>query len=151
MSLLAHWQVVDKPGTFKVKVAANVKSEDVYVNDDYPRYLIPLRVIRAADLQKITALLHEYGNVPFSKIRPYTISGAIFANDIDLSDEELPVKGEEVLATFDYVDEKLMCTAIKLLPREELEYVNVEAMDALYKFIKEQENERRIQEDKSKI
>jgi len=131
LDLLKNYQVVDRPGTFIVSVAYDVTENSLYTKDDYPRYLIPLRVIRSSDLPKLVKFVKSHGVVPYRLVRHYFITGAIFENDgVDVND--LPTKGEKVVATFDYVDNVLRCTHIKLIDRDELEYVNFSAIDDLY-------------------
>ena len=139
-ALLSNYQVIDREGTFKVKVAADVKAEDIYVKDDYPRYIIPLRVIKAETLPKLVTLLKTHGKIPFSTIRHYFMTVSLFEND-ELDPADLPIKGEEVLVTFEYVDDNLLARNVSLLPREELDYVNIEAMDTMYELIKKLSNE----------
>jgi hypothetical protein len=130
LGLLKHYQVLDRPGTFIVSVAYDVNKEDLYVKDDYPRYIIPLRVIRSEDLPMLVKILKD-GSVPFYTIRKLFVSGAIFENDdIDLT--TLPIKGEKVAATFELKNDKLQCTHIKLIDRDDLMYVNFSAIDNLY-------------------
>ena len=132
--LLRNYQVLDRPGTFIVTVAADVTSISVYVKDDYPRYIIPLRVIRGDDLIKLVRILNEHKVVPFASIKRYFMSGAIFADDIE--EEDLPVKGEKVIATFEYKDNKLLCTHLKLIDRVDLDFVDVDALDEFYNSVK---------------
>jgi hypothetical protein len=85
-------------------------------------------------------LLKEHGKIPFAALKRFFMTAALFINDgIDPAD--LPVKGEEVIATFEYVDEKLLATHLSLIPREELDYLNVDAMDTMYELIKKLSDE----------
>ena len=130
IDLLKHYQVLDREGTFIVSVAYDVTKDSLYVNDDYPRYLVPLRVIRAEDLP---FLIKEIKNsaVPFWQVKGYFLTGAIFDNG-EVDNLELPTKGEKVVATFEMKDNKLLCTHIKLIDRDDLMYVNFSAIDDLY-------------------
>ena len=135
LDLLKHYQVLDRPGTFMVTVAYNVTETNLYVGDDYPRYLIPLKVIVAENIPKLIKIVDTY-TVEFKHIKEFFLTGAIFENDgIDTS--LLPIKGEKVLATFDYKNDKLVCTNIKLIDREDLTYVDFSAIDELYKLAEE--------------
>lgn len=134
IDLLSNYQVVDREGVFKVKVAADVTDNNLIVKDDWPRYLVPLRVIQAKDLLKLVTYLKDNGVVPFESVKKYFITGAIFMDDADK--DNLPTKGEEVLATFEYKDDKLQCTHIRQLPKNDLDYVNVAAMDVMYNLVK---------------
>lgn len=131
--------MVDHPGTFKVKVAADISPDSLFTEDDYPRYIVPLRVIRA---DKLPALLDRIKNtisVPFTFVSRYFMSGAIFADDVD--EHDLPIKGEEVIATFEEKDGELLVTHISLIPRNELDYVNMEAINELYNLLKNKKDE----------
>jgi len=133
--LLRKYQVLNKPGTHIVKVSATVTSKH-FINDDYPRYLIPLRVITNKSLLYLVDLLQRHYQVPYKSVSNHFLTGAIFEDKMD-DDYELPIKGEEVIATFDYKDSKLVCTQIELLPREQLDYVQLEFLDDLRESIKQ--------------
>lgn len=126
--LLKNYQVVNVPGVYIVSVASTVTVNNL-ITDDYPRYLIPLRLTTGEGLLQLMDILDKVEQVPFPMVRDCFITGAIFEKDI--SDDELPVKGEQVIVTIDKVDDNFRCTNIELLPRTELEYVDV---DALCKF-----------------
>ena len=132
--LLSHYQFVSKPGTYYVSTAYTVNDNHLFMGDDYPRYIVPLRAITGDGLAEIITALNEAANgeVLFSTIRHCFLSGAIFLKD-DFDEKTLPIKGEKLLAQFDYVERaegmKLLCTGIELLPREELDYVDVDQLD----------------------
>ena len=134
LKLLSHYQMVTKPGTYYVSTAYSVNDKHLFVGDDYPRYIVPLRAITGDGLKVIITALNEAadGLVPFTEIRHAFLSGAIFLTD-EFDESLLPVKGEKLLATFDYVEreegKKLLCTGIELLPREELDYVDIDQLD----------------------
>ena len=129
IDLLKYYQVIDRPGTFIVSVAYDVTDKNLYLKDDYPRYLIPLRVIRSADLPSIIKILKD-GDVYFDTIKHKFLTGAIFDDNIDIT--TLPTKGEKVVATFEDKDDKLQCSHIKLIDRDNLMYVNFSVIDNLY-------------------
>lgn len=130
IELLKYYQVIDRPGTFIVSVAYDVTEKSLYIGDNYPRYLIPLRVIRSEDLPELIKILKK-GSVPFYKIKNSFLTGAIFDNDeVDIM--TLPTKGEKVVATFEVKNGKLLCSHIKLIDRDDLLYVNFSAIDDLY-------------------
>ncbi len=134
IDLLKHYQVLDRPGTFIVSVAYDITEENLYLKDEYPRYLVPLRVIRGDKLPQLIKLLKER-NQSFYNIKHYFLTGAIFDND-EFDPILLPAKGEQIIATFDEVDNKLQCTHIKLIDRNDLLYVNFDAIDDLYALAK---------------
>lgn len=130
---------MDRPGTFIVSVAYDITEDHLYVKDDYPRYLIPLRVIRGSDLPELVKIIKKNGPTQFKYIKNYFVMGSIF-DDGEVDPVTLPSKGEKVVATFENKDNKLLCTHIKLIDRDDLLYVNLSVVDDLYdlaeKFIK---------------
>ena len=127
LDLLKRYQLLNKPGTYIVSVAYTVTDKN-YILDEYPRYLIPLRVVTGEGLEKILKILDKgTKRVSFTRVRDCFLTGALWDND-DI-EYDLPIKGESVKATFDFVEGRLMCTHLELLPREELDFVNVEAIN----------------------
>ena len=133
--LLSNYQLVTKPGTYYVSVAYSVGDVNLILNE-HARYVVPLRAVTSEGLNYIITALNESadGLVSFKDIRKWFLSGALWYNENSLySEEDLPIKGEKVLATFDYVDingnKKLLCTYIELLPREELDYIDIDQLD----------------------
>ena len=132
--LLQSYQVINKPGTHLVNVSSTV-TDNNYIGDDYPRYLIPLKVITNKNLFTIINLLQEHNQIAYKSVSNLFLTGAIFADKI--ADEyDLPIKGEKVIATFDYREEKLVCTQIELLPREVLDYINLNKLNNFKQRIK---------------
>jgi hypothetical protein len=135
LGLLQNYQVIERPGTFIVSVASNITDANLYTKDDYPRYIIPLRVITSENLVKITSTLKESDEIPFNSVKHLFLSGAIFDDD-NISVSELPGKGEKIVATFEYSKEdksKILCTNLKLIDREELFYVNLINLSDFYR------------------
>lgn len=135
LKLLKNYQLVTKPGTYYVSVGYTVRDINL-IQDDNPRYLVPLRAITSEGLQQILAAIEAEptGYIPFHDIRHCFLSGALWYGEGDSYDgSDLPIKGEKVLATFDYVDvneeKRLLCTYIELLPREELDYIDIDQID----------------------
>lgn len=120
---LQGYDIINKPCSAIVRVA----SDSHYLTEDNnPRYLINLRVIREPDLNTI---INRVGDktVDFSFISDLMISGAIFKDKIS-HEQELPIKGEKVIVTFDDINGKLRCSHVSLLPREQLEKVDLERL-----------------------
>lgn len=132
--LLKNYQVLNRPGTFVVTVAYDVTDSNLYTKDEYPRYIVSLRVITGENLNKIIRVLDEHPEVPFSVVKDFFMSGAIFCND-ELDSSTLPVKGERIVATFDEKDGKLLCTHLKMIDREELFYVNLSKALQFYRAV----------------
>ena len=127
LDLLKRYQLLNKPGTYIVSVAYTVTDKN-YILDEYPRYLIPLRVITGEGIEKILDILDKgTKRVPFTRVRDCFLTGALWDNDE--IEYDLPIKGEHVKATFDYVENRLLCTHLELLPREELDFINVDAVN----------------------
>jgi len=121
--LLRNYQLVSKPGVYMVRVGYSVTDANI-IDDEYPRILIPLRVITSEGLEKIISILDNTPTVSFDTVKSCFMTGAIFLENIDLNN--LPVKGDLILASFDCdeVASKLICNGLSQLPREELDYVN---------------------------
>lgn len=132
--LLKNYQILERAGTFIVSVAYDITTANLYTDDEYPRYLIPLRVIPATNLSTLYNIMNDRSHIEFGLINNLFITGAIFDND-ELDIALLPVKGEEVVATFEYIDDKLLCTHIKLIDRETLFYVDIAKVDIFYKHV----------------
>jgi hypothetical protein len=133
LKLLCNYQLVTKPGTYYVTTAFTVTNANL-IADEHPRYIVPFRALTALQLQELLEIVKPETRVPFSELHGLFLSGALWAGENDLLDEkDLPIKGEKVLATFEYVERpegtKLLCTHVELLPREELDYVDVDKFD----------------------
>lgn len=123
LGLLKNYQIVAKPGAYLASVAYTVTNSNLIL-DDYPRYLVPLRVMNSSGLDSLLSILEDESEIiSFSSVKKYFLSGVLWFSDIE--EENLPVKGERVMATFDDVDGKLLCIHIELLPREELDYIDI--------------------------
>ncbi len=136
LKLLSNYQLVTKPGTYYVSVGYTVREINLIEDGPHSRYLVPLRAITGEGLNDIVTALNESesGLVPFLEIKHAFLTGALWYAEGDEYDEsDLPIKGEKVLATFDYVDtdygKRLLCTHIELLPREELDYIDIDQID----------------------
>lgn len=129
--LLRNYQLVSKPGVYMVRVGYSVTEANI-IEDEYPRLLVPLRVTTTEGLEKIISLLNDTPMVPFDDVKSYFLTGAIFLENIDTSN--LPVKGDLILASFDYDESsgKLVCNSLTQLPREELEYVKADELLAFH-------------------
>lgn len=138
--LLKNYQVVDRPGTFIVSVAYDVTDANLYTRDDYPRYLVPLRVILGENLLKLSRVLEENNTVFFKDIKDLFMTGSIF-DDGNLDSSILPVKGEKIIATFEEKDGKIYCTHLKLIDREELFYVKLSRISEFYRCVEKNLNE----------
>lgn len=118
---LKHYCIIDGPCTVKVRVGANVtESNKMDIGLSTERYLVPLRVGFEDKLKYLAKSLADGRIVPFKDVSLYFFTGAIFSNSID-DILTLPIKGEEIIATFDYIEDgRLMCTSLSLIPRIQL-------------------------------
>lgn len=135
IGLLKNYQLVCKPGTFVVSVAYTVREINLILGDT-PRYLVPLRAMTSESLAELIKMLDQTDDktLLYPDIKHLFLYGALWCNENDLyAEEDLPIKGEKVIATFDYVDtdygKRLLCTHIELLPREELDYIEILQLD----------------------
>lgn len=127
IGLLRNYQVVNVPGVYLVSVSSTVTIDNL-IADEHPRFLVPLRVTTGEGISKLMNILDLVEQVPFGMVRDCFLTGAIFENE-GISLDTLPVKGEKVLATFDMKEDKLVCSHIELLPREELEFIDVDKIN----------------------
>jgi hypothetical protein len=116
---LVLYEVIPGPGTFLVKVASTVTSKHLYELDKYPRYIVNLRVATAEGFEKCLSLMGSRETIEYKEVSPYFMSGVLWLKDID-DTKRLPTKGEETIATFDYVDDVLRCVSLTLIPRRTL-------------------------------
>ena len=129
---LKNYQIVNAPGSAVIRVSSDVR---YLIEDNNPRYLVNLNVIREDDLDKI---IQRIGNktVNFSYVKDLFISGVIFKDKITHT-IELPTKGEFVIASFDYIKDILRCTHISTIPRDKLKYVDIERLNLTQKLYSE--------------
>ncbi len=131
LNLLKNYQLVTIPGVYTATVSYTITDKNLIL-DDYPRYLVPLKIITANKLEQLLrVMINETKKVSFSSVSKYFITGALWFEDI--TEELLPIKGEKVLATFDNKDGVLLCTHIELLPKEELDYIDINKLDLFRK------------------
>ena len=131
--LLSNYQLVTKPGTYYVSTAYTVTDGNLIL-DEFPRYIVPFRALTSEGLLELMNIVGDNTSIPFSDVRHLFLSGALWYNENDLYEEkDLPIKGEKVLATFDFVEidgkKRLLCTHLELLLREELDYVDTNQLD----------------------
>lgn len=122
---LQLYQVLTKPGTYIVKVSNTVRPSYLIEDGSKSRFIVNLRV---ATKDNLVACLKELGTdemIEFSKVKQYFTSGTIWFNQLD-DTEDLPTKGENVIATF---NDKLQCESITLVPRKELQNFDLSAFN----------------------
>jgi len=84
------------------------------VDDGNPRYLVPLRAIAIENKEIIDQLLLEDDSehIDIELVQPFFLTGVLWADKI-LTPLDLPVKGENLIATFAYGDlDELRCEGL---------------------------------------
>jgi hypothetical protein len=122
---LKTFNILEEPGTYFVKVNNNINQSHFYDEDEHPRYLVSLKLIHKDDIEKCLKLFGNHEQIPFKHIRPYLLTGVIWEDQI-LHGIDLPIKNEEVIATFNFIDDKIKCTSLTLIPRKELNLLELE-------------------------
>lgn len=142
LGLLRNYQLVNKPGVYIVSVAYTV-TEKHLILDNHPRFIVPLRAATAEGLKSLLSVVDEGQSIPFSLVSKHFLKGALWYSKV--LEEDLPVKGERVLVTFDENEDGIiLCTNIELLPREDLDYIDlnnlVEFRKTLFNLLQEETN-----------
>lgn len=78
------------------------------------KYIIPLRVLDVNKEDELLTVLNEVAGdtIDIDLLYPFMLSGILWKDKV-LSDMDLPVKGENVIATFTLNDlDELMCSGI---------------------------------------
>jgi len=114
LSLLDGYAIIDKPCTAIVKVASNPGK--LYKEDGHNRWILNLRAVTRDNLDILVKIEDSPIEYTFKSISHLLLTGALWENQIvDMVD--LPTKGENVIATFDFVGKVLRCTNITTIPR----------------------------------
>ncbi|MCK5787714.1 MAG: hypothetical protein KAH32_01785 [Chlamydiia bacterium] len=109
---LDRYKILDEPCTAIVDVRATIKSSTVINSSE--AWFVPLRVVTKDNIE----ILKEMRSVPYSELRDYFISGVLWADSANI--EELPIRGEKIIASFDYIKGELRCVGLTQIPRKEL-------------------------------
>lgn len=118
MSHLNRYAVISKPCTIIVKNNSKVAISDMYTTDGHNRWILNLMVITEFNLTLLKALTSSNVKLAYRDIGHLLMTGVIWEDQVHV-DSDLPSKGEELIAVFDYVDEVLRCTNITLIPRRQ--------------------------------
>ena len=133
---LRNYDVIPGPGTFVVKVTNTVKPQYIHGEGSKSRYIVNLR---AATMDGFELCVDLMGNNEISEMTKEMyrcfMSGVIWENDLD-DISKLPMKGEQVIASFDYIEDVLRCTAITLIPRKKLDGFDLDAVCSSRKLFK---------------
>ena len=121
---LDRFAVITEPCTIIVKNNSKVTLNDIYTRDGKPRWVLMLKAITAFNLALLKELSSDIENtIMYSDIGHLLMKGAIWEDQIT-NESELPSKGEEMIAVFDYVNGNLLCTNITLIPRKQPTFYN---------------------------
>jgi hypothetical protein len=124
---LKNYEIIKEPGTHIVQVSNTVKPEYLIEDGSKSRYIINLRVGTIEGFKKCLEIFGDKEEIEIKEINNCFLSGVIWSNNLeDLN--LLPVKGENVIASFDYLDDKLVCTSINLIPRKQLDKFELNEM-----------------------
>lgn len=146
LSHLDRFSIVKKPCTAIVKCKTHVKEKNLYTGDGHNRWLVDLYAITEPNLKLLKNIYKKDLKMTYETASQYFLKGAIWENTVyDIAD--LPIKKENVVAVFDYVNTKLMCTQISLLPKVNLSIYNpakdlLEGIEELVKMVKEINDEK---------
>jgi len=123
---LNKYAIIKEPCTAIVRCNSTPDFNNPYTDDGYDRWIINLKVVSEDSLDTLKLLNRTGAAIYYSQMGHLLLSGAIWKSQI-WEETQLPVKGENVIATFDYVDDRLMCTAITVIPKTNLDVFEASA------------------------
>jgi hypothetical protein len=92
--------------------------DSILSNTDNPRWVINLCAVLDTSLDTLKLLDAQGLGLTYGDIGYLLLKGSIWQEQVN-NDIDLPCKGEEVIAVFDYVEDRILCTGITLIPRRE--------------------------------
>lgn len=134
---LDRFAIIKEPCTIVVKNNSRVTMSDIYARDSSPRWILNLKVITEFNLTLLRTLCSEGEQLTYRDMGHLLMTGSIWEEQI-LIPSDLPCKGEEMIAVFNWVNSVLLCTSITLIPRMQPDlYLHAsEAMDEINEFEK---------------
>lgn len=111
---LNKFKYIEEECTAEVTCMATVDETFLHGKEGSKRYFIPLRVLDANRLDELMDILDDVEGdyIDMEELYPFTLSGTIWESSL-LDTINLPIKGEKVLATFEYDEnEDLRCVGI---------------------------------------
>jgi hypothetical protein len=121
--LLNNFLIVEKPGTYTVKVRHNVLNS--HIPGDNARYLVNLWASTIEDLDEVAREIGRDDDISYSALNGRFFTGALWETDYQ-NTSKLPIKGESVIAVFDLNDSGVLrCTNVVPIPREKLGRFNI--------------------------
>jgi hypothetical protein len=121
---LKNYLVVKEPGTYLVPSHSNVKPSYVISEGNKSRYLIYLKCSTFEKLKECSDIIGYKEVIPFNAVKHCFMKGILWKNNVK-DTLDLPTRNEKVIATFENVEGKLVCTNITLIPRRNLEEFNL--------------------------
>lgn len=143
---LNGFAVITEPCTAIVRCKTTVREEYLYTEDGYNRWILDLYVITQKDLDYLRRSYENKDYIKYKTASQYFLKGALWESSvIDIID--LPIKKENLIAVFDYVDGILMCTQISLIPKTNLDVYSsakdiLKGLSEMTEIIKNIDNER---------
>ena len=143
---LDRFAVIKEPCTIIVKNNSRLTMQDIYSRDGNPRWILNLKVITEFNLNLLKVLCTEGAQLTYRDMGHLLMTGALWEDQV-LIPNDLPCKGEEMIAVFGMVKGVLLCTSITLIPRRQPDiYLHAsEVMDEINEFekiIKEMRDEK---------
>jgi len=114
---LDRFAIIKKPCTLIIQNNSIVDYTKLYKQDGANRWILNLKAITEFNLSLIKSLVDKKMTLAYKDIGHLLMTGALWEDQIN-KPEELPAKGENIIAVFDYVDEILRCTSVTLIPRK---------------------------------
>ena len=132
---LERYAIIEKPCTIIVKNKSELDFFNIYDPDGNPRWLLNLKAITQENLDTLKELADSVELLFYSDISHLLMSGALWEEQVEFP-MDLPAKGEDMIAVFDYVDDVLRCTSITLIPRRKpkLYYASTEYLAQIEAF-----------------
>jgi len=114
--------IIEKPCTGLVKCKVNVLPEHLYVDGRHNRWIVDLYAVTKQDM-KLLKKLAIRGKTLYTAAASYFLKGVIWENTV-VDHNDLPIKKENMLAVFDYIEGKLRCINLNILPKTTLTLYN---------------------------
>jgi len=145
MSHMDGYAIIEGPCTVIVRCNSRAGPGNFYTSGGSPRWVINLKAVSEYNFNLLQGIVKEKSVVFYDEVMHLVLKGAIWEDQVD-GPLDLPVKGENVIATFDYVEGILRCTAITLIPRKQPKIFSMSAeifkeMEEFEKIIKDINNE----------
>ena len=137
MEHLDRYAIIEKPCTIIVKNNSKLDYDKLYDPDGTPRWLMNIKAITKNNLLLLKKFSADNVRMTYYDMGHLLMKAAIWPEQV-IGPMDLPVKGEEVIATFGFVDEILMCTGVTLIPRiqPDLYLHSVDTLDEINKLEK---------------